>query len=79
MSLVEALADRVVGVRGSLPLPEVEAASGRLRSAVVLLSSTLSSSSSSSPSLLAAAVSRLDAAAFALGRAGDELSRYLAS
>ncbi|MEV4536350.1 hypothetical protein AB0J82_21425 [Asanoa sp. NPDC049518] len=80
MSLLSALASRVVTVRSDLPLVEVDVASTRLRSATTLLATTLSESSSPSPALLlASAASHLDAAAGALGRAGDELSRYLAS
>ena len=80
MSLLAALATRVVTVRADLPLVEVGVASARLRSATTLLAATLAASSAPSPApLLASATSHLDAAAFALGRAGDELSRYLAS
>ena len=80
MSLLAALASRVVTVRADLPLVEVGVASARLRSATTLLAATLAASSAPSPApLLVSATSHLDAAAGALGRAGDELSRYLAS
>ncbi len=80
MSLLAALGTRVVTVRADLPLVEVGVASARLRSATTLLASTLAASTAPSPApLLVSATSHLDAAASALGRAGDELSRYLAS
>ncbi|SNT09280.1 hypothetical protein SAMN05421812_103124 [Asanoa hainanensis] len=80
MSLLAALASRVVTVRSDLPVVEIDVASSRLRSALSLLAATLAASSGPSPALLlASASSHLDAAAGALGRAGDELSRYLAS
>ncbi|SDZ22767.1 hypothetical protein SAMN05421684_3661 [Asanoa ishikariensis] len=70
----------MVTLRSDLPVVEVDVASERLRSATTLLAATLSASSAPSPALLlASATSHLDAAAGALGRAGDELSRYLAS
>ncbi|MEV0716315.1 hypothetical protein [Asanoa sp. NPDC050611] len=80
MSLLHALADRVVTVRGALPVAEVGVASGRLREATALLAATLEASSAvSAAPLLASAASHLDAACGALGRAGDELDRYLAA
>ncbi|HEV7710781.1 MAG TPA: hypothetical protein VGP16_21500 [Asanoa sp.] len=80
MSLLHALASRVETVRSDLPMAEVSVATGRLREATALLAATLESSAASSAApLLASATSHLDAAAGALGRAGDELDRYLAS
>jgi hypothetical protein len=80
VSLLHALADRVLLVRGSLPVAEVGLAAGRLRDATALLASTLETSSVPSPApLLAAAASHLDSAVGALGRVGDELDRYLAA
>jgi hypothetical protein len=80
VSLLHALASRVETVRADLPMAEVSVASGRLREATALLAATLESSTASSAApLLASATSHLDAAAGALGRADDELDRYLAS
>ncbi|HTF09527.1 MAG TPA: hypothetical protein VK659_15275 [Asanoa sp.] len=80
MSLLHALASRVETVRSDLPMAEVSVATGRLREATALLAVTLESSAASSAApLLASATSHLDAAAGALGRAGHELDRYLAS
>ena len=80
MSLLHALGSRVVTVRSDLPLAEVSVATGRLREATALLAAALESSTAASPvPLLASATSHLDTAAGALGRAGDELDRYLAS
>jgi hypothetical protein len=80
VSLLHALASRVETVRSDLPVAEVSVATGRLREATALLAATLESSvASSAAPLLASATSHLDAAAGALGRAGDELDRYLAS
>ncbi|GIF48680.1 hypothetical protein DFJ67_3584 [Asanoa ferruginea] len=80
MSLLHALASRVETVRSDLPVAEVSVATGRLREATALLAATLESSAASSAApLLASATSHLDAAAGALGRAGEELDRYLAS
>jgi hypothetical protein len=80
VSLLHALASRVETVRSDLPMAEVSVATGRLREATALLAATLESSAASSAApLLASATSHLDAAAGALGRAGDELDRYLAS
>ncbi|MDG4823336.1 hypothetical protein O7635_15885 [Asanoa sp. WMMD1127] len=80
MSLVLGLADRVALVRSSLPSAEVALASVSVRAATSVLSATLAESSmASSARLLSVAASHLDAAVGALGLAGDELDRYLAS